>query len=79
MSTVTEGAIHSDIAGLGREHFENLGNHDGPVHACGCFARRKNLGDGLGETLRVMLLVFLAETARVRAAIAHPALVWRWI
>jgi hypothetical protein len=44
MATVAQRAIHRDFAGLGRQHFQNLRDHDGPVRAGGRFAGREDFG-----------------------------------
>ena len=75
VAAVAERAIHGDFAGLGREHCQNFRDHDRPVRARGRFAGREDFGDGVGVTLRIALLVFLLEPARVFAGIAHaPAM-----
>ena len=69
MTAVTERAIHGQFAGLGRERSQNFRNHDGTVRAGGCLAGREHFGDGAGVTLRITLLVFLLEPARILAGI----------
>lgn len=75
VTTVAERAIHGEFAGPGCKRDEDFRDHDGPVRAGGRLAGRQHFGDGVGVTLRIALLVFLLEPARVLAGIAHAPLV----
>ena len=48
------------------------------MRAGGSFPGRQHLRDGLGVARRIVLLVFLLETARILAAVAGTPLVCRW-
>ena len=75
MAAIAERAIHSQLTGLGRERFQNFRDHDGPMRAGGRFAGRDDFRDGVGVTLRIALLVFLLEPARMFAGITRaPAM-----
>ncbi len=72
---ITERAINGEFTGLRREDFEDFGNHDWAVSAGGCFSGGKNFRHGVGIAPRIVLLVFLLETARVSARVAWAAAV----
>ena len=74
MTAVAERAIHDDLAGLRREHFEDLAHHDRAMRARGRLAAGEDLGHVLGVTRGIVLLVFLVELPRVLSAVAHAAL-----
>ena len=78
MATVAKRAIHRHFTGLGREHFKNLRDHDGPVRAGGSFAGRENFFHRLCITPGIMLLVFILKAARIFAAVTRTALVRCW-
>ena len=73
VTAVTERAIHGEVAGLRRKHLQNFRDHDGPVRADGRLAGGDDLGDGRG--VAAVFLVFVCETARIAAAVAHAAFV----
>jgi len=78
MAAVTKRAIHCQFAGLGRERFQNLRDHDGPMRACWRFAGREDFRDGVGVTLRIALLVFLLEPARILAGVTRASAMRPW-
>ena len=71
MTAVTKRAIHRQFAGPRREHFQNFRHHDGPVRSGRRFAGREHFRHGVAVALRVALLVFLLEPARVFAGITR--------
>jgi len=73
MTAIAEGAINRHLARLRGKDLQDFGDQDGSVSAGGGFARSKNLGHSLGITLRVVLLVFLLEPARVSAPVTGSA------
>ena len=73
VTAIAQRAIHHEFAGLGREHFQNFRNHDGPVRAGGRLAGGENFLNR--RRVLAVLLVFVREPARVFAAVTLAAFV----
>jgi len=74
MTTVPDGAVDDDIAGLWTQHLENFGDHDGDVGA----GRRATLGPHVFVDVRIRIgvefLVALLELFGVRTDVPGPTL-----
>ncbi len=74
VASVAERGVYGDVARLGRERLEHLGDEDGHVAPRGRLARGEDFRAGPGEAVGVVLLVLLPEAARVRSGIARAPL-----
>ena len=72
VAAVTQCAIHHQFARLRCQHFQNLSDHDGPVHPGRRFARSQHFGNCFGIALRIVFLIFVFESARVLSRIPLP-------
>jgi len=69
MTAVPERAIHCDLTGLRRKHFQDFRDHDGPMRAGRRFAGRENFRDRFAIPLGIVFLVFVLESARILASV----------
>ena len=75
MAAVAQRRIQAHLARLGRQYGQNLIHANRPVHASRGLPARHHPVNSPGVAERVKLLVFLGKAARVRAGVAHAALV----
>src|SRR5438445_5999386 len=73
VAAVAERAIHRQFARPVCKDPQDFRDHDRPMRASGGFARGEHLGHRLGVARRIVLFVFLAERARITAAVARTA------
>ena len=80
MAAVAQRGVQPNFAWLWRQHRQDLGHANGPVHARRRLAACHDLVDGVGVAERVEFLVFFGKAARVGTGVAHAALVgWGFV
>ena len=77
VAAVAEGAVDRDFAGLGIQHFENLGNHDGAVGAGGSLTGGEDFGDGVGVEAGGEFFVLVLEAAGIFPGITRAPVMGR--
>jgi hypothetical protein len=73
MSSISERAIHREVAGLRSENFQNLANHNGTMRSGRRFAGVDHFRDVCGIAIRRMLLVLFGKVAGIPSGVAWAA------